>query len=79
MVLGIFTELCNHCQNQFENVFIILLKKKSRASKVVGKGFLSLRLMRSWGAERLAPCQGVAVWVFCPAWNVADGKPVTQG
>ena len=42
MVLGIFTELCNHYHNQFENVFIIL-KKKSRASKAGGKRLLVLK------------------------------------
>lgn len=59
--------------------FSSLLKKNQEPPKLVGKSSLSLRLMCSWGAERLAPCQGVAMWVFYPAWKVADGKPVTQG
>ena len=78
MVLGIFTELCNHYHNQFENVFIILLKKNQEPPRLVGKGSLSLRLMCSWGAERLAPCQGAAVRVFSAAGKAAGDKPVTR-
>ena len=83
MVLGIFTELCN-CQNQFENVFIILLKKKSRASKAGGKRLLVLKAhallgSREAGALPGSSSVGLLSCLECGQWQACDSGLVGAG
>ena len=84
MVLGIFTELCSHCQNQFENVFIILLKKKSRASKAGGKRLLVLKAhallgSREAGALPGSSSVGLLSCLECGQWQACDSGLVGAG